>query len=404
MREAFSKLKILVVHEVNYLEKIIYEIHEFPELLALRGHDVTFFDFAEGLKKSNLLTTRIKKIKGRVYRNSTISLATPLQLGFPAIDRLLAIFSSVPALVGLFQKNKFDVVLNYAVPTYGFQVLAIARLFRVPVIHRALDVSHLIRESIFNPLIKFWEKVIYRSADYLSANNAAMQEYCVELSGRTKESVVNYPPLDSKHFQFVTYDKALAKTLGIDESNKVIMYMGSFFYFSGLVEAIETFAAQSLAQPHLTMLLIGGGEQDAELRELVKNLGIEKRVIFTGFIPFDDLPRYMKLADIAINTLHPTLVAHVAFPHKVLQYMATGIPTVTTKLDGLYSAFGDQSGLTWISDANEAVSKSIDLLAKPDMLDAVRKSQLSAVKKLFALDTTVDSLESLLKRVSSKGK
>jgi glycosyltransferase involved in cell wall biosynthesis len=152
------------------------------------------------------------------------------------------------------------------------------------------------------------------------------------------------------------------------------------------------------------MLLIGGGEQDAELRDLVKSFGLQGRVIFTGFVPFDDLPRYMKLADVAINTLHPTLVAHVAFPHKVLQYMATGIPTVTTKLDGLYSAFGDDSGLTWISNANEAVARSIDLLAKPDMLESVRKSQLSAVKRLFALDNTVDSLESLLERVSSEGK
>lgn len=389
---------------MNYLEKVIYEIHEFPELLALRGHEVTFFEFAEGLAKTNAPDERVNRISGRVYKNSNLTLATPMQLGIPSIDRIWALFSSIPALVGLFRKNKFDVVLNYAVPTYGIQVLAIARFFGVPVVHRALDVSHLIRESLFNPLIKVWEKVVYRNADYLSANNSAMQAYCVQLSGRLGECEVNYPPLDSSHFQSVAYDKILAHKLGLSDSDKVIMYMGSFFYFSGLVEAIKTFADQATNRPNLKMLLIGGGEQDAELRALVESLGLQGRVIFTGFVPFDDLPRYMKLADVAINTLHPTLVAHVAFPHKVLQYMATGIPTVTTKLDGLYSAFGDDSGLTWISDANEAVARSIELLAMPDMLESVRKSQLSAVTRLFALDTTVDSLESLLERVSSEGK
>ena len=38
-------MKILVLHEIDYLEKVIYEIHEFPELLARAGHEVTFFHF-----------------------------------------------------------------------------------------------------------------------------------------------------------------------------------------------------------------------------------------------------------------------------------------------------------------------------------------------------------------------
>ena len=396
-------MKVLVVHEVNYREKVIYEIHEFPELLALRGHDITFFEFAEGLSKTNAFSKRVQKIKGRVYRDSNIRLATPLQFGVPSVDRLWALVSSVPALVKLFRNGKFDVVLNYAVPTYGLQVLAIAKLFGVPVVHRALDVSHLIRESPFNPLIRLWEKFVYRNADYLSSNNSAMEAYCLELSGRKGPCEVNYPPLDADHFQAMKYDTTLAKSLGITPADQVIMYMGSFFYFSGLVDAIRAFAVEASQKPQLKLLLIGGGEQDHELRSLVQELNLEKRVIFTGFIAFAELPRYMKLADVAINTLHPTLVAHVAFPHKVLQYMATGIPTVTTKLDGLHSAFGDVSGLTWIVNAKDAVATSIGLLAKPDMLENIRKTQLTAVRKLFALDTTVDSLESLLERASSKG-
>ena len=45
-------MKILVLHEIDYLEKVIYEIHEFPELLARAGHEVTFFHFQEGANRA----------------------------------------------------------------------------------------------------------------------------------------------------------------------------------------------------------------------------------------------------------------------------------------------------------------------------------------------------------------
>ena len=33
-------MKILFIHEVNYRAKVVFEMHEFPELLSLAGHEV----------------------------------------------------------------------------------------------------------------------------------------------------------------------------------------------------------------------------------------------------------------------------------------------------------------------------------------------------------------------------
>ena len=40
-------MKLLFIHEVSWRKKVVYEIHDFPELLAMRGHDVTFFEYDE---------------------------------------------------------------------------------------------------------------------------------------------------------------------------------------------------------------------------------------------------------------------------------------------------------------------------------------------------------------------
>jgi glycosyltransferase involved in cell wall biosynthesis len=152
------------------------------------------------------------------------------------------------------------------------------------------------------------------------------------------------------------------------------------------------------------LLLIGGGEQDSELRKLVSDLGIQELVVFTGFIGYEDLPRYLKVADIALNTLETTLVANVAFPNKVLQYMASGLPVVSTKLDGLEQTFGNRAGITWASDSRAVIQAATSLAQRSDAeLRNIVKLQLDAVSQIFDVQAAVDNFEDTLDGLSSGG-
>jgi len=400
-------LKILVVHEVSYTRKIIYEIHEFPELLALRGHDVTFFQFDEGANFKSLEKDRHKLINGRVHSTARLRLVTPHRFGLPAIDRLWAIASSIPALHGLMKKERFDVVLNYAVPTFGLQVMFFGRHFGIPVMHRALDVSSAIRESIGNRLIARFEKWVFLMASSISANNPAMEKYVITTGGeRVRNKLeVHYPPLDLDIFAPQTPDARLKKRLGIDPEDQVIMYMGSFFYFSGLSDVIRALAPEMRVQPNLKFLLIGGGEQDGLLRNLVMELNLTRQVIFSGIVEFRELTRYMSLADVAISPLLISEVAGAAFPQKVLQYMAVGIPVVSTKLDGLYAAFGDKSGIIWALNPRDVTVKAIEVLSKNRLeIRTQTKLQIASISNLFTPERVTSALESSLAGITNKGK
>jgi glycosyltransferase involved in cell wall biosynthesis len=394
-----------VVHEVDYLEKVIYEIHEFPELLAKAGHDVTFFQFQEGANRTKKNRSQERVISGRVYPEARIKLVGPHQFGLPSIDRLWATLSSWPTLFKVFREGKFDVVLNFAVPTYGLQVLTVAKLFGVPVVHRALDVSHEIRESVYRLPILVVEKILYRTVGTLSANNTAMKNYCLRLSGRRKPSYVNYPPLDLVHFSSSPPDTALRDQLGIKEQDKVITYMGSFFYFSGLPECIREFAKLSDGDNHLKLLLIGGGEQDKELRELVVALGLTENVIFSGFVPYSELPRYLKLSSVAINPLKISQVAAVAFPHKVLQYLASGLTVVSSRLDGLVSAIDGVAGLHWEASPEACMEKAVWLIRNEGSFKQPESVQ-AKLSELFAPEAALNSLTKTLQMAveASSGK
>jgi glycosyltransferase involved in cell wall biosynthesis len=361
-------------------------------------------EFDEGRKfwkKPN--APRFEKVKGRVHSNAEIDLYRPLQLGIPGLDRLLATATVLPLLGKLFRGNAFDAVVLYAVPTFGLQTLKLAKRFKVPVLFRALDVSHKIRASFLSPAIKWVEKLIYNQVDFLSANNPAMADYCLSLGARTKPTKVFFPPLDLSHFRNQGRDPGLRRSLGFNDEDRVLVYMGSFFYFSGLVDALDGFAEVSKSSPNLKLLLIGGGEQDSELRQKVEALGLAAKVVFTGFVSYNELPRYLKIADIAVNTLELTLVANVAFPNKVLQYMAAGLPVVSTKLEGLHQTFGDNSGIVWAEDANAVMKAAIQLVDKTDTeLARVSQMQLDAVSKIFGVELAVDEFEASLLNISGK--
>ncbi len=396
-----ATLNLLFVHEVSYEKKPIFEMQEFPEHLAALGHKITFLQFDEGYKFwRDKRQPRIKTISGRVLPATSIKIVTPHQFGIPGVDRVYATLSVWPELDHMLKREKFDAIVLYAVPTYGHQVLQLAKKYGVPVIFRALDVSHLIRKSIVSPLIKAAEKYVYQHADVLSANNPAIAEYCHALGSRETGAVVNLPPLDISHFAKALPSAALQKELGIQPTDSVITYLGTFFHFSGLDVVIREFAEQADRHPSAKILLIGGGEQDKALRNLVSQLRLEQRVIFTGFIPYSKLSGYLGLTTVAINPMKPGMVSHTAFPHKVIQYMASGLPVVTTKLDGLYKTFGDTSGLTWSKGSEGLIGRALALAEDKAKLEENSRLQLQTVSTKFGIDTAVTAFEATIRSAS----
>ena len=390
-------MKILFVHEVNYLTKPIYEMHEFPEHLASRGHEVGFVHFPEGFSRKRIkgLAYRMR-IPGRVVEDVQLDLFTPWTASGSFSGRLLSSVAAFWQINRVLREFRPDIVVSFSVPTSGWQALIVARLRRVPFVFRALDASHKIRKGQLSDVVLAAEKFIYKHAPWLSANNPSMLDYCIGLSGRVSQSFVHYPPLDLNLFQSGSRSRGRA-LISLNDSERVVVYMGSFFYFSGLPDVLLEL---SLSDLDVILVLIGGGEQEAELRSLVMKFGLEERVIFTGMVPFESLPDLIASADVAINPMHVDLVSNIALPNKVLQYMASGVPVVSTDLKGLHLALGDDSGITWAGTPREAARLAFELCMEEnkDSVVGAHKASLAS----FATATSVDKFEEFLERSRSE--
>jgi len=107
----------------------------------------------------------------------------------------------------------------------------------------------------------------------------------------------------------------------------VVLYSGNI----GVGHEFDTFLAgvkrAAATRDELAVVFIGAGSRLREVRDLVRSLGVEDRVMFRDFVPAEELPLSMGIADLALVTLRDGFEG-VLVPSKLFGYMARGIPTI----------------------------------------------------------------------------
>jgi UDP-galactopyranose mutase len=128
---------------------------------------------------------------------------------------------------------------------------------------------------------------------------------------------------------------------------------------------------------------------------MVSELHLKERVIFTGFVSYEELPKYLSLSTVAINPLEISRVASIAFPNKVLQYLATGLPVVSTRLDGLVSALSEIKGIVWSDSPSEVLDEALQLAKSQGKSFSTLKAA-SGLQEIFSPTAALKSLEDTL--------
>jgi glycosyltransferase involved in cell wall biosynthesis len=397
-------MRLLFVHEVNYLRKVVYEIHDFPELLSLRGHEVTFVDFPEdepraGWRRLLDLRTSVRPGQHRAHAGASVEVRTPGRVLPPPLDRLLASATHVPVIARLLRRGRFDAVVLYGVPTNGWQTIRLARRAGVPVLFRAIDVSHELRPSIYTWLIRRAEHYIYRHADGVSANNVALRRYAIAAGARPERVSVEYPGLDLERFSPGPKPVGLMERYGLSASDRVVLFMGTFYRFAGLDVFLDCFAPVLRARPDVKLLLIGGGEADAELRAQVARLGLDASVVFTGFIDYPSLADHLRLGDLAINPFSEEVVTNYALPGKILQYAGSGLPTVCTRLEGIQGMVPEGEGITYRAAGPDFADAVVAWLDDPEARRAAGRLARQAMESRCQWDAATSAFEQAIERV-----
>ena len=391
-------MKILFVHEVSWFSKVVYEMHDFPELLSLNGHEVHFLDFEEDQSRAHYRS--ITSTESRSHPGSMVSVTSPPHLFSGIFRRLITLVIHPLVFLRLTKKIKPDVVVTYSIPTSGWQIVTICKWLNIPVVVRAIDVSHKLRASRFEFAIKIAERYVYKNANHVCANNEALRQYCIDLGASVDESSVIYPGIDLNRFSPSAPRQDLQESLGIKSSDKVLLFMGTLFRFSGLTELINELAPTMLSDKSLKLLILGGGEEFDRLKHLITEHDLGSQIMMPGRIEYDDLADYLRLGNVALLPFSPGIVTHNALPGKVLQYLACGLSTIATPLHGLMSMIPQGQGVIYANDYSEMVNAAISLVKDAHQQKLLSERGLVSLTQCCDWNSQITKFENLLERVS----
>jgi glycosyltransferase involved in cell wall biosynthesis len=379
-------MNILIIHEVDWIKKITFEPHHLAELFSLEGNNVFVIDCQEpdqtkildGLKKETI------KEFNRVYDDAKITLIHPPSLLIKGFNRITNYWSCKKVIKETIIKNKIDLILLYGAATNGIQSISVARELNIPVIFRLLDIAHgLVKIPIIRQLAKRNEQIVIQNSTEVLPTTPELCEYAIKM-GAKKESTHHFSlGIDLRYFKPKNRDEDLAKNLGIEKDDKIILFMGTLYDFSGLPNIINNFSKLEQKFKQIKLLIVGGGPSIKSLKNIINIKKQEKNVIVTGFVPQKEIPNYISLANICINSFEVNYVTNSIIPTKVLEYLACGKAVLSTPLKGTKELLPDEEFGVKYAPTENFIQSLEKFLENQNKLDDWGKNGYEHVKEFY---------------------
>ena len=142
--------------------------------------------------------------------------------------------------------------------------------------------------------------------------------------------------------------------------------------------------------PDHDWLLIGDGEQRAELEQLAQATGHRERIHFAGWQP--EIPGILRSCE---AVLLPS--RWEGMPNVLLEAMATGLPVVATRVSGVEEILGPLAGEQSVALGDKAgfLRRVRDLLRDPPRCERLGRENRRRVEREFSLQQMVARYQSL---------
>ena len=200
--------------------------------------------------------------------------------------------------------------------------------------------------------------------------------------------------IEVEDFGLRSLKNAVLAELGIGQNRKVVGIVGRLVPEKAHEDFLRAIQLLLRNESNVTGLIVGEGERESFLREKVRELGIEKKVVFAGFR--QDLDRLYSALDVFV-----ICSVREGFPLTILEAMAAGVPIVATRVGGILESIRDREEGLLVSPGNpEGLADSIaSLLNDSSQRERLIRNARSLVRSRFSAEKMVKDHEALYEEV-----
>ncbi len=216
-------------------------------------------------------------------------------------------------------------------------------------------------EKIILPKIKYAYTVCQSIADEYQ------NKYGIEM-----QIIRNFPLCIDKNFENIARQKARALKQSFN-NRKIILYQGALNIGRGLEEAVLSMQFVK----HAVLLIIGEGDIEKELKNIVHEYKLNKKVYFTGKIPLEELNSFTKIADIGLVLQKDLSLSYrYVLPNRLFDYLQAEVPVLASRLPEIEQVVNKtKSGILIEQITPQLIAEKINyLLNSPQILNNFKEN------------------------------
>ncbi len=176
---------------------------------------------------------------------------------------------------------------------------------------------------------------------------------------------------------------------------KVVLFVGRLVGHKGIDYLIDS---ATITPKDVRYVIVGKGPYMDKLKKRVKEKKVEHKVIFTGRVPFEDIPKYFAACDVFVL---PSISRLEAFGLVILEAMASSKPVIVSNIPGVTEVVMEgQQGLHVIPmNAQDLAEKINILLSNKQMQVRMGEAGRRKVEEEYTWDKVVGQIEDVYKSV-----
>ena len=191
-------------------------------------------------------------------------------------------------------------------------------------------------------------------------------------------------------FDLFKIDKAL-----VDRRN-LIGYIGRLSSEKGVLNFAKAIPLILKERGDLEFLIGGDGQLLGEIRNELKRSGAFDKVEFTGWIPHDELPRYLNELKLIISPSY----TEGGIPAVIQEAMACGTIALVTAVAGVDVITDDETGFILEDNSPECIARKVIQVLKHPQLKSVINSAHNLVREEYSYESEVRRYRNMLCAVS----
>lgn len=239
------------------------------------------------------------------------------------------------------RRNRIDLIHSHSWGPVGFMALLLARQTGLPHVHHYQtfyeDYVHYVK---FPPRFSRWS---VRKLSAWMCNRTDLVtvptypfKTLLESYGVTRDIRIWQAGIDLAKF---ARGRSLRKEWGVPKDAFVLLYVGRLAKEKNISFLIELMPHLQPADRDIRLLIVGDGPMRTDLESYARHLGLERRVLFTGYIPPEHISDVYHSADLFVFASLTETQGLVT-----LEAMASGLPVVAVGAYGIKYMLQDSEG------------------------------------------------------------